>query len=62
MAFRYNQIKNLSPEDRCYCQKCEELLPKTEKDLHKDHSEMLEEIINDLKLSCPSQVEIMIVW
>lgn len=53
---RYDHVKNIVPEERCFCQKCGELLPTTQKDLHADHSEFLEENINDLKLSHPSQV------
>lgn len=54
--FRYDHVKNLSPEERCFCQKCGELFSKTEQELHSDHCEMLVENINDLKLSHPSQV------
>lgn len=56
MYVRYDHIKNLNEEDRCYCHKCDELLLKVQKDLHIEHSEMIEESINDFKLSHPSQV------
>lgn len=55
--FRYDNVKNLNPKDRCYCQKCGELLSRTQKNLHLDHSEMLVENIDDFKLSHPSQVQ-----
>jgi len=55
-------MKNLIPEERCFCQKCGELFSKTEQDLHSDHSEMLVENINDLKLSHPSQVLILFYY
>jgi len=58
---RFDHVRKLSPDERCFCQKCGELFPKTEKGLHMEHSEMLEESINDLKLSRPSQVMIIIV-
>jgi len=53
---RYDHIRNLKPEERCFCQKCGELLLTTQKDFHADHSELLEYNIDDLKLSCPSQL------
>lgn len=57
--FRYNTVKDLNPEERCFCQKCGELFSKKQMDLHLDHSEMLEENIDDFKLSHPSQVLIL---
>lgn len=61
ICFRYDHVKNMVSEERCFCQKCGELLPITQKDLHADHIELLEENINDLKLSHPSQV-IILLW
>lgn len=56
---RFDNIKNIDPEERCFCQKCGELLAITQKGLHEDHGEFLEENINDIKLSHPSQVLII---
>uniref|UniRef100_A0A2S2QQ38 Zinc finger CCHC domain-containing protein 4 n=1 Tax=Sipha flava TaxID=143950 RepID=A0A2S2QQ38_9HEMI len=53
---RFNELKKLNPEERCYCQNCGKLFSKTQKDLHIDHSEMLIENIDDFKLSHPSQL------
>lgn len=53
---KYNLVKKLNPEERCFCQKCGELFSKTQQDLHSNHCEMLVENINNLKLSHPSQL------
>ncbi|XP_050420842.1 rRNA N6-adenosine-methyltransferase ZCCHC4 [Adelges cooleyi] len=53
---RYELVKGLKPEDRMYCDKCNQLFPKIEKVNHLDHEEMLRDNIDDYNLSHPSQL------
>ncbi|XP_050547181.1 rRNA N6-adenosine-methyltransferase ZCCHC4-like isoform X2 [Daktulosphaira vitifoliae] len=53
---RLKFVKSLNQENRIYCHKCNELLPKSEKHLHLEHEDFLQENIDDFKLSRPSQL------
>ncbi|XP_050547183.1 rRNA N6-adenosine-methyltransferase ZCCHC4-like isoform X3 [Daktulosphaira vitifoliae] len=54
---RLKFVKSLNQENRIYCHKCNELLPKSEKHLHLEHEDFLQENIDDFKLSRPSQLQ-----
>lgn len=54
---RFNDIMSASPENRCYCYTCEQLISKTEKDMtnkHKNHD--IKEGLTDYQLKHPTEI------
>lgn len=54
---RFNEIMNATPENRCYCYTCEQLISKTEKDMminHKNHD--IKEGLTDYEMKHPTEI------
>ncbi|KAF3429895.1 hypothetical protein E2986_07265 [Frieseomelitta varia] len=57
LYMRFNDIMSESPENRCYCHTCEQLISKTEKDMtnkHKTHN--VKEGLTDYQLKHPTEI------
>ncbi|OAD59919.1 Zinc finger CCHC domain-containing protein 4 [Eufriesea mexicana] len=54
---RFNEIMYVTPENRCYCHTCEQLIFKTEKDMmnnHKNHD--IKEGLTDYEMKHPTEI------